>query len=32
MIRLEKICLKEVGARIAETLKYLGWLDWSIVC
>ena len=26
MVRLEKIRLKEVELRIAETLKYLGWL------
>lgn len=26
MVRLEKIRLKEVEVRIAETLRYLGWL------
>ena len=27
MVRLENIRLKEVGVRVAETLRYLGWLD-----
>ena len=27
MVRLEKIRLKEVEVRVAETLRYLGWLD-----
>ena len=27
MVRLEKIRLKEVEVRVAETLRYLGWLE-----